>query len=100
MEDQQTNWEEIQPGIWKPESEGDSIEGVLISKRKDVGVNNSNAYDIEKENGQFMVWGSTVLDDRMNFAKIGEKVKITYKETQMNKKGQPVKIFKVERKKA
>lgn len=25
-------WQTIEPGIWKPENEGDQIEGVLVNK--------------------------------------------------------------------
>lgn len=97
----QNQWQEVQPGIWKPEADGDSIQGVLIAKRTKVGANESNAYDIEcGPDKLFMVWGSTVLDDRMNFVNVGDKVRITYKGTETNKKGQPVKIFKIERQKA
>ena len=85
----------IEPGIWKPEKEGDEIEGILIDKREGVGTYSSNAYMIENREGQHLVWGSTVLDDGMNFIKVGEQVKIQYKGTEENKKGQKVKIYKV-----
>lgn len=100
METKEPTWEEIQPGIWKPENDGDSIHGVLISKKENVGTNESNAYYIENKDGQHMVWGSTILDDRLSLVNVGDTIKITYKGTQQNKKGQPVKIFKVERQKA
>jgi len=99
MENQETQWENISPGIWKPEKDGDSIEGVLKAKRTNVGVNNSNAYDLETKDGGFMIWGSKVLDDRMNFVDIGDKVRITYKGKEKNKKEQDVNIYTVEREK-
>ena len=96
----QNHWQEVQPGVWKPEVEDDSISGVLVAKREKVGTNESNAYDIEcGPDKLFMVWGSAVLDDRMNFVNVGDKVRITYKGKQQNKKGQEVKIYKVERQK-
>ena len=97
MDNQNTKWEEISPGTWKPEKDGDSITGVLLSKRKKVGINESNAYDIKTDEGDFMIWGSTVLDNNMNFVQVGEKVRITYKGKRKNKKNQDVNIYKVER---
>ena len=92
-----TEYEEISPDTWKP-VEGDAIEGKLIGKRTDVGANDSNAYDLQtKEGKQVMLWGSTVLDSRMEYVEVGEQVRITFKATEQNKLGQPVKIFKVER---
>ena len=92
----ENEWKSIEPGIWKPENKGDSIEGVLLAKKTEVGTNNSNAYVIEtKNNEQLMVWGSTVLDDKMIIVKVGDMVKIEFNGKQPNKKGQPTKLFKV-----
>ena len=54
-------------------------------------------YSIETPEGVKSVWGSAILDTRMTFVKIGEKVKITYKGLGEAKAGRnPPKIFKVE----
>ncbi len=90
-------FEEIKPNVWQPKEEGDVIEGVLITKRKNVGPNDSNAYYLEKDKAQIMIWGSTVLDSRMDFVDVGQYVRITFKGTEPNTKGQPTKIFKVEK---
>jgi len=87
-------WKEIQPNIWKPEKEGDSIEGTLVSKDT-TGTYGSMAYSMETSEGASLVWGSAVLDERMKYAKPGDYIKIEYKGTEKNKKGQDVKIFKV-----
>lgn len=97
MENQEPKFEEIEPGIWKPANEGDLIQGLLISKKENVGLNNSRAYHIDTQDGLFMIWGSTVLDERMEFVNIGDVVRITYKGKTPNKKGQMVHIYKVER---
>lgn len=94
MEDQAVEWNEVQPNVWKPTKEGDFIFGVLISK-EEKGSFESTAYNIENPEGQHLVWGSTVLDDRMKFINVGDYVKIEYKGLEKNKKGQDVKIFKV-----
>jgi len=94
-------WEDVEPQVWKPESEGASIEGVLVQKKSKLGLNDSNAYYIEDERGNtHMVWGSTVLDDRMAVCNVGDLVKITYIRKTQNKRGQPLKLFKVQRSKS
>jgi hypothetical protein len=90
-------FEEINPNVWKPKAKDDVIEGVLINKHIDVGSNKSKTYDIETKEGQKMVWGSTILDDRMAYVKVGEVVRITFKGKETNKRSQPVNIYKVER---
>ena len=44
----------------------------------------------------FFVWGTAVLDDRMKYVKIGQKVRITFGGKTTNKRGQTVNLFKVE----
>ena len=97
MEETNTQWEAVEPGIWKPEQEEDQIEGVLINKKENVGINESNAYYIENNDGMHMIWGSTVLDDRMSIISVGDTIRITYKGTRKNKRNQDTKIFKVEK---
>lgn len=87
-------WKEIQPNIWKPEQE-DSIQGVLVSKEESKGAFGSTAYAIENKEGQFIIWGTAVLDERMKYIEVGDQVKIEYKGTTKNQKGQLVKIYKV-----
>jgi len=94
------DFEEINPQTWKPEQDGDSVTGELVKKEHDVGVNHSNLYHLKTVDGkQISVWGSTVLDNRLEFVEEGAVIRITYKETKENKRGQPVKIFKVEKEK-
>lgn len=90
-------FETIEPNVWKPEQDGDFIEGVLIAKKEKLGPNESKAYYLEKDSSQVLVWGSTVLDSRMEFVDIRSYLKITFKGTQKNNKGQDTKIFKVEK---
>ena len=90
-------YQEINPEIWNYENEGDFIEGILVKKEADVGENKSWMYSIETPEGVKNVWGSTILDSRMAFAKVGSKLKITYKGKGEAKAGRsPPKIFKVE----
>ena len=51
-------WKTIEPGVWKPEKDGDNIIGVLINKEpKDEQTGFSARYYLENENGMFFVWG-------------------------------------------
>jgi len=90
-------YKEINPTTWNYDKEGDDIEGFLVQKQEDVGINKSMLYSIETPTGVLNVWGSAILDSRMAMLKIGDKVRITYKGLGEAKGGKnPPKIFKVE----
>lgn len=94
---EEEKWTTIDPQVWEYKKENDSIEGVLVNKRQNIGKNNSNAYDIDDQKNVVMVWGSTILDKRMAFVNVGDRVRITYKGKESTKAGNDIKIFKVER---
>jgi len=90
-------WKTIEPDVWKPQEAGDNVTGILINKEPaDESRQLSARYSLEMNGKQVLVWGSTVLDDRMKYVNVGDKVRITFKEMTKNKRGQDVKIFKVE----
>jgi hypothetical protein len=90
-------WKTIEPGVWKPEKENDQITGVLVSKEpKDEKTGLSARYYLDTKAGMFFVWGTAVLDDRMQYAKVGNKVRITFEGKTTNKRNQSVNLFKVE----
>ncbi len=90
-------FEEINPQEVKFEKEEDSIQGILLQKQTDIGPNKANLYGMETPEGVKNVWGATILDQRMDFVKVGDKVKITFKGLGEKKPGQNApKIFKVE----
>lgn len=68
------------PTVWKPLKEGDSIEGIYVEKKTEVGENKANLYFIKNDKGDVSsCWGSTVLDDKMTLhAIIGDLIRITY----------------------
>lgn len=75
-----TNWQSVEPRVWKPESIDDELIGVLIKVDEESGNYGSKAYFIEaEEGGYFVVFGSTVLDDKMSIAKPGRRLKIVWK---------------------
>ena len=91
------NWKPIEPNVWKPMKVGDSIVGVVVSKApKDDMTGLSARYQLENENGMFLLWGSAVLDDRMQYVSVGSKVRITYNGKTRNKRNQQVNLFMVE----
>ncbi|MBW1782928.1 MAG: hypothetical protein JRL30_19575 [Deltaproteobacteria bacterium] len=90
-------WRTIEPGVWKPEREGDSIVGVLVNKEpKNEQSSLSARYYLENQEGTFFVWGCAVIDDRMQYAKVGQKVRITFEGKTKNKRNQDVNLYKVE----
>ena len=90
-------WKTIEPGVWKPEKKSEQITGVLVSKEpKDEITGLSVRYYLETKAGMFFVWGTAVLDDRMKYVKIGQKVRITFEGKTTNKRSQTVNLFKVE----
>jgi len=88
-------WTTVDPIVWKPVNEGDSIIGKLVNFEL-KGENLSSKYYLETDNGSVMVWGSTILDDKMKSVLTGTLVRITYNGKTKNKKGQNVNLFKVE----
>ena len=90
-------YEEINPSEWKFEKDGDFIEGILVKKQSDVGVNKSMLYSLDTVDGIKNVWGSAILDSRMSLVQLEDKIKITFKGIGEAKGGNNApKIFKVE----
>ena len=90
-------WKTIEPGIWKPEKEGENIIGVLVNKEpKDEQGGFSAKYYLDDGKGTWLVWGCAVIDDRMQYVKVGQKVRITFEGKTKNKRNQDVNLFKVE----
>ena len=91
------NWKPIEPNVWKPQTQGQCIIGVLVNKEpKDENTGLSAKYQLENEEGMLLIWGGAILDDRMQYVKIGSKVRITYDGKTKNKRNQDVNLFKVE----
>lgn len=92
-------FEKIEPNVFKFNSEGDELIGILV-KVEDSKKYKNKVYhlEVEEDNGttsQKVVFGSAVLDDRMSFVDVGDKVKIVYKGQEPNSKDQQTKIFEV-----
>ncbi len=85
----------IEPGVWKPEKEGDKIKGTFISKDEGVGKFESTAYHLEVDGTPMTVWGSAALTPKMVGIKPGDLVEIEYTGTTPSEKGADTKLFDV-----
>lgn len=76
-----SKYKEATGNFWKPEKEEEFIEGLLTKVEENVGANNSRVYHIEtlEDHINTKLWGTTILDNRMDEVKVGQQVKITYK---------------------
>lgn len=85
---------------WKPEKENDSVQGLFVDVKDNVGPNGSKLYTLQKDDGSFVgVWGSAVIDDRMTSIPLGDQVKIVYLGTTKSKTpGRTVKQYDIFRK--
>jgi len=93
----ENEWEERTGGapFWRPNQEGDSIEGTLIKVRKGTY---GDVYDIETKDGEMItVPSSAVLANRISEADEGKYIRIVFDGLQQSKiKGRnPTKLFKV-----
>jgi len=88
-------WEERTGGVfWKPQNDGDSIEGTLIKVRSGQY---GDVYDLETHSGVQTVPSSAVLANRLSASDEGKFIRITFDGLQQSKiKGRnPTKLFKV-----
>jgi hypothetical protein len=82
----------------EPIQPGDAITGEYVASQSNVGPNNSMVYTLRTEDGDKSVWGSTVLDTRMERVRVGDTVRITFVglSQKAGKFGKPFKVWKVE----
>jgi hypothetical protein len=92
-------WEEIDAAdseIFHFPDDGKELTGTLLQVDEDVGTYGSKLYHIETEGGLSAVWGSQVLDRRLQRVNIGDEIKIVYKGIRTSEKsGREYKDFAV-----
>ena len=71
-------FEKVEINTWKPQEVNESVEGIFLKAEAEVGANSSMLYSIEVEGKPIAVWGSAVLDTKMNAVHIGDLIKIVY----------------------
>lgn len=79
----------------KPLREGDSIEGEYVEQLTDIGSHKSNVYVLNINGERVGVWGSTVIDARMENVQIGMIVGFEYLGMERSKNGSEYKNFMV-----
>jgi hypothetical protein len=88
---------EVNPGLWSAEKEGDSITGIFLSSEKEVGPSKSMLYHLESDGKAISIWGSMILDQKMSYIQPGQTIRITFMGLGEKKVGKNApKIFKVE----
>ncbi|CAB1062162.1 hypothetical protein D1BOALGB6SA_6938 [Olavius sp. associated proteobacterium Delta 1] len=87
-------WEYIEQEVWKPTVENSSIQGTLIGKAS-KDENFRSRYYIVNESGKYIVWGSAMLDNKMQFVEEGQVVRISYEGKSKSRQGQDIKNFTV-----
>lgn len=79
--------------FWEPD-EDDELLGVYYKLDTNVGNNASNVYTIQRADGSLIkVWGSVVLDNRMQYVTFGETIKIIYLGKPKGKRYKDYKVF-------
>ncbi len=78
-----------------PLKEGDSIEGEYLQKLEGIGSHKSNVYVLDVNGERVGVWGSTVIDARMEDVQIGMTVGFEYLGMARGKSGSEYKNFMV-----
>lgn len=71
-------FEKVEVDTWKPQETNESVEGIFIKAEQNVGTNNSALYSMEVKDKPVAVWGSAVLDPKMNAVRPGDLIKIVY----------------------
>ena len=88
---------DVEPEVWQPKVEGESIEGILIRKCSPEHDVSARYYLDLFGSGTKLLWGTAVLDQRMALVEIGDYVKVTYKGKVKTKDSKrEVHIWKVE----
>lgn len=86
------------PMIWKYETGGDEIIGILEAVEENTTYEGKKIYRLKVEDDSIItVFGTTVLDGQMIGVNIGDRIKIIYNGTKESKdKGKkPMKLFTV-----
>lgn len=70
----------IEDNIFKFEKTGDSIEGMYLTHREQLGKFKSNLYTLKTAEGKLVsFWGGTVLDDEMAKVSYGDVIRIVFR---------------------
>ena len=92
-------WEEMpdfENDTWCPKKKGDHLRGIYTNKRMNVGVNRANLYTIKNAEGEWVVFGTEALNNKLKNVPIGYEVGIIYMGEKPSKPPKkPFKMFRV-----
>mgnify|MGYP000879897905 FL=1 len=92
-------WEEMpdfKNDTWCPKKKGDQLRGIYTNKRMNVGVNRANLYTIKNSDGEWVVFGTEALNNKLKNVPIGYEVGIIYMGEKPSKPPKkPFKMFRV-----
>jgi len=72
------------------------IQGVYLRKKEGVGINNSNLYKLQTDDGLVGVWGGTVINSKMEDVPLGSEVRITPLGEKESDKGKKYNDYNIE----
>jgi hypothetical protein len=74
-----TEYKDVEAEFWAPKEVNDSVAGNYFGMQENVGENKSKVYHLQQEDGHIIsVWGSTVLDSKIQLVKVGTDIKIIF----------------------
>lgn len=79
-----SEWQKVEDKIFRFVNEGDTIEGKYLSNELSTLYDNK-VYKIETEEGVYTIFGTTILESKMEKVEVGKMVKIVFTGTQPNK---------------
>ena len=92
---EQIEWKEVESGnLFVFQQVGDTIEGVLVAKRQSSKYE-TGAYDIQTKEGLRTIFGTAILDTRLQKVEVNAPVKIEYVGELKTGTGRLAKNFKV-----
>lgn len=88
------SFQKVEAILWKPTKSGEEIIGKLLKVETGKKFDNQ-VYTLETKDGLANIFSTAVLQDRMKYVEVGQKVKIVFNGNAPNKKGQDTKMFDV-----
>ncbi len=83
-------------GIGEGKGQQKKAGGLLVEIHYKVGKHSSTVYDLVQQDGEILrVWGSTVIDGKLNPSDVGKFVKLEYLSTITGKAGADYKDIRV-----
>ena len=95
---EEKTYKDVEQEFWSYEQASDAVMGIYLNSQDEVGENKSKVYNLEQPNGKIIsIWGSTVLNHKMNLVKIGDDIKIVYLGKVKPEQGREYKDFNVQK---